>query len=129
MHTRRAITIALAATPFAGTTAPASAPDDPIFAAIDAHRAAHARRRAFFAATTGDDLPDELGHAEMNTLAGLLATTPTTLAGCAAMLRYVGEFANSEEENPLFGNFTDPISKPAATLLGRIAAVIEQAGA
>jgi len=42
MPTRRAVALALATAPLAITTTTASTPD-PIFAAIDAHRAAYAR--------------------------------------------------------------------------------------
>jgi len=65
---------------------------DPIFAAIEAHRTAYARRDAFCNDPThDDDIPDELSNAEWRTLTQLLAMTPATPAGCAAMLRYVGE--------------------------------------
>ena len=55
--------------------------------------------------------------------------TPTTLAGCAAMLRYVEAYTVREDDtySQLFSDWFEPVSGPAATLLGRLAAVIEPA--
>ena len=124
-HTRRAIVAGLASLPAIASTSVTASTPDPIFAAIDAHRAADARRMAFIADHTGD-LPDSLADAEFDRFAELLATTPTTPAGCAAMLRYFGEVVIREDEE-LFSGWSHSISGPAATLFGRLAAVIEPA--
>ena len=104
-------------------------PDDPIFAAIEAHRAAHEHVHVFNADNDGEIL-DGLSDAEFNALVKLLAMTPTTPGGCAAMLRYVAELANREEigrASQPFSGWAESVKEPAATLLGRIAAVIEHA--
>ena len=134
MLTRRAITTGLAAVPFAGTAAASpgqlsgTAPD-PVFAAIESHQAAIELVEAFAANNDHDDIPDDMIHAEIDRLAELVAMTPTTPGGCVAMLRYVEAYASRDDDNtdsPLFVDFCDMVSEPAATLLGRIAAVIEQ---
>jgi hypothetical protein len=131
MPTRRAVALALATAPLAVTTK--AAPVDPIFAAIDAHRAALAVVHAMEAAGNPDEETfGKFCEAESARLAELLAMTPTTPAGCAAMLRHVEAHACECEEasaSQLYSDFPEPISEPAATLLGRLAAVIEQAGA
>ena len=85
MSTHHNIAFALAAEPLAKVT---TAAPDPIFAAIEAHRAARMGVVAFLADNTGD-LTDDLGSAEADRLAELLAMTPTTPAGCAAMMQHI----------------------------------------
>ena len=123
MPTPRSVTIALATAPFARSTAEART-TDPIFAAIKAHQAAWELARE-----AGDDDIDALMDAEARQLAELLRMTPTTIAGCAAMMRWI-ETYTCDEENPshLFYDWTDPWSEPGSTLLGRLAAVISKAG-
>ena len=110
----------------------ATAAPDPIFAAIEAHRAARTRVVAFLADNTGCDLPDDLGTAEADRLAELLAMTPTTPAGCAAMMQHIETYLHEETaggEGQLFHEWTEKCSESAATLLGRLAAVlVKQAG-
>ena len=111
MPTPRRVTIALAT--------------DPIFDAIEAHQAAWDLARE-----ASDDNIDALMAAEADRLAELLRMTPTTIAGCAAMMRWI-ETYTCDEENPshLFYDWTDPWSEPGSTLLGRLASVFEKSGA
>jgi hypothetical protein len=114
-------------TPPAGTAAEAST-TDPIFAAIEMHQVA----RALTVVASDDydkDALNALNEAEANRLAELLAMTPITLAGCAVMMRYVEAYLREEDYNRnLFSEWADPWSEPGATLLSRLAAVIERAG-
>ena len=129
MQTRRAVTLALAAVPFA-TAATGSTIVEPVFAAIEAHRAACELVRAMGNTDYDEDAFDALNSAVSDRLAELLATTPTTLAGCVAMLRYVETEATEADEataSQLFRDWYEPVSEPAATLLGRLADVIERA--
>ena len=131
MSTHRNVAFALAAEPLAEATTATAAPD-PIFAAIEAHRAARMGVVAFLADNTGD-LPDDLGSAEADRLAELLAMTPTTPAGCAAMMQHIEAYLHEEAaggEGQLFHDWTEKCSDSAATLLGRLAAVlVKHAGA
>ena len=98
---------------------------DPIFAAIKAHQAAWELARE-----ASDDDIDALMAAEADRLAELLRMTPTTIAGCAAMMRWIETYTRDEDNHShLFHDWDDPWSEPGSTLLGRLAAVIEKAGA
>ena len=102
---------------------------DPIFASIAAHRAAVELVRVMERRADADydeDAYNALVGAETDLLAELLAMTPATPAGCAAMLRHVEAYA-SRDGSRLFSSWYKPVSAPAATLLGRLAAVIEPA--
>jgi hypothetical protein len=60
----------------------------------------------------------------------LLTVQPTTLAGCAALIRYVNGVANSTDESDgLFCEWYEPISGPAAVFLDRMADMIERTAA
>ena len=123
MSARRNVASSLAAKPLADATTTAP---DPIFAAIEAHRIARTRVVAFLADNT-DDLPDDLGTAEGDRLAELLAMTPTTPAGCAAMMQHIETYLHDEAvggQGQLFHEWTEKCSESAATLLGRLAAVL-----
>jgi hypothetical protein len=61
---------------------PIALANDPIFAAIKAHQAAWELARE-----ASDDDIDARMAAEADRLAELLRMTPTTIAGCAAMMR------------------------------------------
>jgi hypothetical protein len=81
----------------ANTTA--ADPVDPIFAAIEAHRAAWAPYEAALKRTGSrlcqpqalEDVKDVAGDTEMAAANELLATTPTTLVGLGELLRYAAE--------------------------------------
>jgi hypothetical protein len=74
----------------------------PIFAAIEKHRAAYAAFCAACAELTGD-----ADDTEIEDLEALLQTRPTTLAGCAAVLRYIDEYAAAGDMIPTLGEFID----------------------
>ena len=98
---------------------------DPIFAAIKAHQAAWELARE-----ASDDDIDALMDAEARQLAELLRMTPTTIAGCAAMMRWIETYTRADENHShLFYDWDDPWSEPGSTLLGRLAGAIEKAGA
>ena len=100
---------------------------DPIFAAIQAHQAAW--ELACEASDDDIDALDALMAAEANRLAELLRMTPTTIAGCAAMMRWIEAYGRDEaNQSNLFHDWDDPWSEPGSTLLGRLAAAIEKAG-
>ena len=96
---------------------------DSIFAAIEAHQAAWDLARE-----ASDDDIDALMAAEADHLAKLLRMTPTTIAGCAAMMRWIETYSRDEaNQSHLFHDWDDPWSEPGSTLLGRLAEVIEKA--
>lgn len=98
-------------------------PHDPIFEAIERHRVAASAYRL----TSPDHDPEADRLAEIvdrDTLVDLLTTRPTTLAGFAAVLRYVGKYCN-EEEASLFHESVDPWNSLGAAYLPMIAAALE----
>ena len=97
---------------------------DPIFDVIEAHKAAWELARE-----ASDEDIDALMAAEAARLAELLRMTPTTPAGCAAMMRWLDTYNRDEaNESYPFHDWDDPWSESGATLLGRLAAAIEKAG-
>jgi len=123
MPTPRRVTIAPATVPFARSAAARTT--DPIFAAIKAHQAAWELARE-----ASDDDIDALMDAEAGQLAKLLRMTPTTIAGCAAMMRWIETYTRDDANNShLFCDWDDPWSEPGSTLLGRLAGAIEKTGA
>ena len=124
MPTPRGVTIALATAPLARSATEARTTDH-IFAAIKAHQAAWDLARE-----ASDDDIDALMAAEADRLAELLRMTPTTIAGCAAMMRWIETYSRDEaNQSHLFHDWDDPWSEPGSTLLGRLAAVIAKDGA
>ena len=120
MPTVRGVTIALATAPFARSAAEART-TDPIFAAIKAHQAAWTLARE-----ASDDNIDVLMAAEADRLAELLRMTPTTIAGCVAMLRWIETYSCDEANNSYpFSDWEDRWSEPGSTLLGRLAKALE----
>ena len=97
---------------------------DPIFDAIKKHQAAWDLARK----ATDDDI-DALMADEADRLAELLRMTPTTMAGCAAMMRWIETYSRDEANHShLFQDWDDPWSEPGSTLLGRLASVFEKSG-
>ena len=98
MHpSRRALVASLAVLPLA-TTAAASV--DPIFAAIEQHRAALA---AFELISDGVE-PARYASAEAEVIASanaLLTTTPQTVAGCRALVDFIIEDLGDEAPDTL----------------------------
>jgi len=92
---------------------------DPVFAAIERHRAADAA----WAAKVDDDM---LQTAEGVAMVDLLKTQPTTLAGCAEVLRYMGEIGTGHHEAALFKSWTEPWRSAGAAFPAMIAEAIER---
>jgi hypothetical protein len=118
--------------------------NDPIWAAIQKHRKLNDAHIAACNATavasegvegltpTIKELEDQSGVAcevAINALAELLATTPTTIAGCAALLRHVENLTGkgSFEQGGLFEDWCEEIEEPAKSLLSRVAATLDRA--
>jgi hypothetical protein len=107
---------------------------DPIFAAIEKHRQIEA---AYVAACNEhveqareqarEDRVTKLCHRSSLALGELVAMTPTTVAGCAAVLRYLEAHEKSYDEAVLLDNHSDNVSVPARDLLSRIAATLDAA--
>jgi hypothetical protein len=95
--------------------------DDPTFAAIENHRQAEA---AWVAVC--DDEHNGLCDVSIARLTELLTMTPTSVAGCAAMLRHVAKYADSYDGN-LLENYCAEVKEPAGTLLIRIAGALDRA--
>jgi hypothetical protein len=93
---------------------------DPIFAAIERHRIAEA---AYLSASLISEDTDH--HDQWNSYAALLAFTPTTIAGCAALLRYV-EDQEAIAGAGLFDECSDPVNSAGHRLLSRVAAALEK---
>ena len=75
---------------------------DPIFAAIEAHQEAWE-----LACKASDDEIDALMAAEADRLAELLRMMPTTIAGCAAMMRWIETYSRDEaNQSHLFYDWT-----------------------
>jgi hypothetical protein len=91
-------------------------------AAIDRHRTA----LAAYTTATDDDQVGDAGNSHCDALANLLETKPTTVAGCAAVLRYVQGLVRDGhggmfDECGLFEGWYEPVSEPARHFLGLIA--------
>ena len=113
---------------------------DPIFAAIEKHRQAEAAYIAACDVTVAasqagyptpsilemEDNVNLLGDKSHIELAKLAAMTPTTVAGCAALLRHVANHVTAYEQGNIFEDFRD-VEEPAKTLLSRIAATLDRA--
>ena len=103
-------------------TAPSRDSVDPIFAAIEGHRIADA---ALVRAKSDNEL-DRCGDISWERYEGLLATTPTSIAGCAALLRYIDQHEATYGVG-LFGEYDDPVKSAGERLLSRIAEALEGA--
>jgi hypothetical protein len=123
---RRAILAGAATLPALAvpTAVAASAEPDPIFAAIERSR----RAEADFGAAEGDNALDHFGEIAYREFVALIAMTPATPAGCAALLRYIEKRQEEEySSTALFANSCQdtPIRKHGRTLLSRIAGALE----
>jgi hypothetical protein len=128
MNRRAVMTgVAAAAVMPAGTLVAAGA--DPIFAAIEKHRQIEA---AYVAACnepiqqTSEDRVFELCHRSSAALVALVALTPTTLAGCAALLRYLEAHEEAYDRAAMLDDHNHA-KEAARDLLSRIAAMLEAA--
>jgi hypothetical protein len=103
---------------------PIAVANDPIFAAIEAHQ-----RAWHLACEASEDDIDARMAAEADRLAELLRMTPTTIAGCAAMMRWIETYSREEaNQSHLFHDWEDPWSVPGSNLLRRLATVIAKKG-
>jgi hypothetical protein len=98
---------------------------DPVFAAIERHQKAEATYVAARNAADPELSVEREGDVSHELLAELLAMTPTTVAGCAAMLRHVTEYLAAYERAP-FEEWCSDLEEPGSTLLTRIAATLER---
>jgi selenocysteine lyase/cysteine desulfurase len=131
---RRSVIVGAAALPALAMPAIASSASDPIFAAIKRHRQIEAAYVAACNEPTDqakeqarEDRANKLYGRSSDALGELVAMTPTTLAGCAAVLRYLETHEKSYDEAVLLDNHSDNVSVPARDLLSRIAATLEEA--
>jgi hypothetical protein len=142
-QSRRAILAGAASIPALAiipAAAVAAADVDPIFAAIERHREAEAA----FAGAYDNDLirnskhstpatdalearADELGDAANKLYVDLVGMTPASLAGCAALLRYLESREQSYGVYALLANHNHA-KIPARDLLSRIAAMLDAEG-
>jgi hypothetical protein len=76
---------------------------DPIYAAIQRHRDAYAARGAALEARRDDDT-GAMFELDFNARNDLITTHPTTIAGAAALCRYVAEFAQQPGEEGIWGD-------------------------
>ena len=119
--TRRAVLAGAAALP--ALSLPATAAEtDPIFAAIESHRTAE----AIYAASHSDEQLNTNGRISWKLYGTLLATAPTTIAGCAALLRHV-EIHEASYGRSLYEDCGEPVCSNGHQLLSRIAAILETA--
>jgi hypothetical protein len=119
--TRRTVLAGIVAVTVSGETASGETPD-PVFAAIERHRVA----LVAFVTAHGDDEIDAAGDIHHEALADLLETKPTTVAGCAAVLRYVEGLVHEGHggifhDCGLFDCWFEPVSRPGSAFLGLIA--------
>ena len=128
--TRRALLTGAAAIPLAmavGVPAGARTVEDPAFVAIARHRRAAAASDATSRRIVGDDAADLIYEADSDALAALLRTTPTTLAGCAAMLQHVGAYCAKFDCGPFddwVGGRRNDIGEAGADFLPMIVAAL-----
>jgi len=121
VSTRRAILAGAAAVPPLSLPAIADE-DDPIFAASESHRIAEAA----FAASCSDEQLNTIGRKSWKLYGALLATEPTTVAGCAALLRHIEAYEESYDRS-LYGDCGQPVRATGHRILSRIASAIELA--
>jgi hypothetical protein len=126
--TRRAILAGAAALPAFTVPALAIGQTDPIFAAIERHK----RLEAIYVAYCNDEkVPDNDDHIVTScynsgsAYADLVAMTPTTAAGCAAMLRHLESHEAAYCGSGLFDNCNDRVRLPGKDLLSRIAYALD----
>jgi hypothetical protein len=101
--------------------------DDPIFAAIERQKAT----AAAWGSHDGDADPrrdKRLHAADTKALRALLTTRPTTLEGCAAVLRYIGEYGDRNNCG-LLHDFIDPLGSAGASFMPMLAAMLESVAA
>jgi hypothetical protein len=133
---RRAILAGIASAPALAAPAIALAAEpDPVFAAIDRHLARDAELHAAHNLSKGGGIKAEQDHqelvstrddAQMQALADLLTTRPTTLAGCIALLRRLQDWLDENDDCYPFGEFADPVASAGADFFENLADALEQ---
>jgi hypothetical protein len=98
--------------------------DDPVIAAMEAHRLADAAYDDALERGADESIKAGRQNEERDALVALLRTKPETLAGCLAVLRYVANWAESNDA-ALFDGWSDPHRSAAAAFLPMIADTIE----
>jgi hypothetical protein len=124
---RRLLTTGLAgATAIAATGLPAGAAEtaDPVFAAIEAHRVALAEVERQESGLGLPDATDEAYADEGEAITDLVRTTPTTVAGCAALLRHLQEYTDADLGSAPFADYQNDLGEAGETLFGRLATVL-----
>ena len=96
---------------------------DPVLAKLESHLALEAAWLK--TGEGGRDLDTALGDKVSKSYAKLIRTAPTTLAGCAALLRYV-EQTEEMAAAGLFSNCSNPVKRNGKNLLSRIATILER---
>jgi hypothetical protein len=127
----QAASVAAGGTVLALAPPPALAGHDPVFALIEAHRAAeaaldatlHAKSRLETAGQEYDDGLAEAAHeAEISALYDLIEAVPTTLSGVIASMTYIGGLPDinwgrigGDEIAPLLANLSEALKAVAVT--------------
>jgi hypothetical protein len=119
--TRRAILIGAAAVPALSLPVIAAEPD-PVFAAIERHRIAET---AFRGSGQSDDELNERGSMSWKLYCELLATGPTTVAGCSALSRHI-EAYEAYYDRLLYADCGEPVCSKGDRILSRIAGALEK---
>lgn len=99
---------------------------DPIFIAIEKHRLADAAFDDSLDRGADESVKEARQNHEGAALIALLRTKPESLAGCLAALRYVADWAESNDAG-LFHDWNGPQRSAGATFLPMIADAIEAA--
>lgn len=103
-------------------------PDAELFAAVRRYEAAHTVSLSLneWPDHVTDELVSRVCDAQNTALSDLMAMTPQTVLGCAAVLRCVQMFAD-QMSCPLFDSWNGGIGEHGATLLGRLALIMSEA--
>jgi hypothetical protein len=99
---------------------------DPIFIAIEKHRLADAAFDDSLDRGADESVKEARQDQEGAALIDLLRTRPASLAGCLAALRYVADWAESNDAG-LFHDWSGPMRSAGAAFLPMIADAIEAA--
>ena len=100
---------------------------DPIFAVIEKHRLADAAYDNSLERGVDKSVKGELSDLEVAALIALLRTKPASLRGCLAALRYVADWAETNDAG-LFHDWIGPLRLAGAEFLPMIGDAIEAAG-
>lgn len=99
---------------------------DPVFAAIEKHRLADAAYDASIDRGADETVKNDHQNQETAALIAMMRTKPSTFAGCLAALRYLADWAETNDAG-LFHSWNDPYRSAGAAFLPMIADAIEAA--